>query len=346
MDGQFVKQALIDFNNVSGRDRTFDLLKLYAMLSVVLDHTLSRWIAGDIQTTQLYNWIFISQMPIFMFVAGYFSQIGINKSTSWTDCLRKIVKTIESMMIPFITFAAFSSVIIGENILFSSFLFPQKSLWFLWALMWMQVLMLISQQISKILIKKANTKVFVSIGLYVVELIPIGVFYLWKPGLFDTKLIIFYSVFFLFGYFYSFIENKLNFLKTDKFKMACIPVLVVIVAFIMTKHPTVMYESENIKNILSRFVGSFSAVLLMLYLSSFAVKLKPVEKVAAFGVFSLEMYYMHLLLMRFSLFNTTIQSIGFFLIKYILLVAIALIVIVAVKSSWILDFVIFGKRQV
>ena len=92
------------------------MLKLYAMLSVVLDHTLSRWIAGDIQTTQLYNWIFISQMPIFMFVAGYFSQTGINRSTSWMDCMRKIVKTIESMIIPFITFAAFSSVITGENI--------------------------------------------------------------------------------------------------------------------------------------------------------------------------------------------------------------------------------------
>ena len=345
MDNLLSKQALIDFNNNSGRDRTFDLLKLYAMLSVVLDHTLSRWIGGDIQTTQLYNWIFISQMPIFMFVAGYFSLSGINRSTSWMDCLKKIVKTIESMLIPFITFAAFSSVIIGENILFSSFLYPQKSLWFLWALMWMQVLMLISQQISKVLIKKANTKMFVSIGLYVVELIPIGVIYLWKPGLFDTKLIIFYSIFFLFGYFYSFIESKIKLLKTDKFKMTCIPVMMVIVAFIMVRHPMVMFESETIKNILSRFIVSFSAVLLMLYLSSLAVKLKPVEKVASFGVFSLEMYYTHLLLMRFNLFNTTIQGIGFFVIKYILLVAIALIVIVAIKSSCIMDFVIFGKRR-
>ena len=321
------------------------MLKLYAMLSVVLDHTLSRWIAGDIQTTQLYNWIFISQMPIFMFVAGYFSQIGINKSTSWTDCLRKIVKTIESMMIPFITFAVFSSVIIGKNILFSSFLFPQKSLWFLWALMWMQVLMLVSQQISKFLIKKANTKVFVSIGLYVVGLIPVGVLYLWKPGLFDTKLIIFYSVFYLFGYFYSFMESKIKLLKTDKFKAICIPALTVMVVFIMVRHPMVMFESETIKNILSRFVGSFSAVLLMLYLSSFAVKLKPVEKVAAFGVFSLEMYYMHLLLMRFGFFSITIQSMGFFVIKYFLIVVVALILIIAIKCSRILDFVVFGKRR-
>lgn len=83
----------------------------------------------------------------------------------------------------------------------------------------------------------------------------------------------------------------------------------------------------------------------MLYLSSFAVKLKHVEKIAAIGEFSLEMYYMHLLLMRFNLFSTTIQSIDFFVIKYILLVVIALIVIVVIKSSWILDFVIFGKSQ-
>lgn len=40
MDGHFSMQAPIDFNNFSGRDRTFDFLKMYAMLSVVLDHAL------------------------------------------------------------------------------------------------------------------------------------------------------------------------------------------------------------------------------------------------------------------------------------------------------------------
>ena len=210
----------------------------------------------------------------------------------------------------------------------------------------MQVLMLISQQISKVLIQKANTKVFMSMGLYVVGLIPIGVIYLWKPGLFDTKLIIFYSIFYLFGYFYSFIESKYKLLKTDKFKIVCIPVLMIIVAFIMIRHPMVMFESETINNILSRFVGSFSAVLLMLYLSSFAVRLKPVEKVAAFGGFSLEMYYMHLMLLRFNFFNSTVHDFGLFIIKYILLVTISLILILAIKSSWVTDLVIFGKHPV
>ena len=150
----------------------------------------------------------------------------------------------------------------------------------------------------------------------------------------------------MFGYFYSFIESKLKLLKTDKFKIACIPVLMAIVVFVMVFHPMVMFESETIKNILSRFIGSFSAVLLMMYLSSFAVRLKPVEKVAAFGVFSLEMYYMHLMILRFSFFNSTVHSFGLFIIKYILLVTISLLVILAIKSSWITNLVIFGKHPV
>ena len=202
---------------------------------------------------------------------------------------------------------------------------------------------MISQQISKVLIQKANTKVFMSMGLYVVGLIPVGVLYLWNSRLFDTKLIIFYSVFYLFGYFYSFMESIIKLLKTDKFKMICIPALVVIVAIIMVRHPMVMFESETIKNILSRFVGSFSAVLLMLYLSSFAVKLKPVEKVAAFGVFSLEMYYMHLLLLRISFFISPVHDFGLFILKYILLVTISIIMILTIKSSWAVDLIVFGK---
>ena len=184
---------------------------------------------------------------------------------------------------------------------------------------------------------------FVSMGLYVVGLIPIGVIYLWKPGLFDTKLIIFYSVFYLFGYIYSFTESKLKLLKTDKFKIACIPVLMAIVVFVMVRHPMVMFENETIKNILSRFIGSFSAVLLMLYLSSFAVKLKPVEKVAVFGVFSLEMYYMHLLLLRISFFISPVHDFGLFILKYILLVTISIIMILTIKSSWAVDLIVFGK---
>lgn len=40
------------------RNKTFDFLKLYAMLSVVLDHALQHMLGESTQSTQLYNWIF------------------------------------------------------------------------------------------------------------------------------------------------------------------------------------------------------------------------------------------------------------------------------------------------
>lgn len=63
------------------RNKTFDFLKLYAMLSVVLDHALQHMLGESTQSTQLYNWIFLSQMPIFMFVSGYFALRGIEKKS-------------------------------------------------------------------------------------------------------------------------------------------------------------------------------------------------------------------------------------------------------------------------
>ena len=51
------------------RNKTFDFLKLYAMLSVVLDHALQHMLGESTQSTQLYNWIFfISNANIYVCV--------------------------------------------------------------------------------------------------------------------------------------------------------------------------------------------------------------------------------------------------------------------------------------
>ena len=264
----------LDFANNGKRDRTFDLLKLYAMLSVVLDHSLQHMIGGSIQSTQLYNWIFLSQMPIFMFVAGYFSLNGVDKYYSLLDYWQRIGKTTISLLIPFISYSIIVSIIGHKNLVVLSFLYPDYSLWFLWALMWMHILMITSQQVSRTIVKSHFNKVVFSLIFYIVELIPVGIIYLIYPGLFGSKLVIFYSVFFLSGYVYSELEKRYSLLEKDKLKILCLLVTVIIVAFVMIKHPTVMEERETLSNIIVRCIGSFSAVILMLYLSSFALKSK------------------------------------------------------------------------
>ena len=88
------------------------------------------------------------------------------------------------------------------------------------------------------------------------------------------------------GIFYSFLEGIWKFLKSEIWKAVCIPILLIIVIFVMVKHPTIIYEDETIVNLLYRFIGSFSAVLLMLYLSTFIAKVKSVQRISKYGMLS------------------------------------------------------------
>lgn len=325
------------------RNKTFDFLKLYAMLSVVLDHALQHMCGGGTQSTQLYNWIFLSQMPIFMFVSGYFALHGIEKESTIKEYGNMIKKTVVSLFFPFLSYAILISLITRKNIVFYCIITPQKSLWFLWVLMWMQLIMLTAQQIVKQLIKGRNMRVVFSIGIYMVGLIPICLLFLWKPLMFDTKLILFYSAFFLFGYFYSFLEKTWKFLKSETWKGVCIPILIIAVAFVMIKHPTIIYDNETIVNLLYRFVGSFSAVLLMLYFSTFIVKMEWVQRIAKYGMLSLEMYYTHLLIIRIPFFNSERIGIPMFVLKYLILIGCSLFIILLLKKWWVTDLLLYGK---
>lgn len=343
MLGKEGSRKYLDLNNSTKRDRTFDLLKLYAMLSVVLDHSLQHMIGGNIQSTQLYNWIFLSQMPIFMFASGFFALNGIDKSYTFSGYCQRLGKTIASLLIPFISFSIIVSIIGIKNQILLSFLYPDYSLWFLWVLMWMQIIMISAQQIAKAASKTHVIKVILSLIFYAVGLIPVGIMYLRYPDLFDSKLIIFYSAFYMSGYIYAVIEKRYCLLRKDKFKMICIPIAAIIVAIVMIEHPTIIYDSETVKNIAVRCIGSISAVILMLYLSSYAVRCKWVEKISAFGVLSLEMYYVHLIILRLSFFNSTDVSAPIFILKYILVVVASLTIIILLKRFWITDLLLFGK---
>lgn len=346
MNGTNIALAETSYELKKDRDRTFDFLKLYAMLSVVLDHSMQHMMGICIQSTQLYNWIFLSQMPIFMFTSGYFSLQGIKRTMSVSELVKKCRRIVSGLLIPFISFALILSIISGDNILSKSILYPQNSLWFLWVLMWMQLIMLEAQQITNLLTQKQNLKLVLSISLYLVGLIPVGGLFLWNPLLFDTKLIIYYSIFYLFGYLYSFIESKLEIFKSDKYRAICIPVLMCFLVCVMIKHPTIILDNETIVNIFYRLLGSFCAILLMLYISSFMVKTQMMKKVAKLGTLSLEMYYIHLLIIRLPFFNESGIELGLFIVKYVILVICSIVIIYIIKRFFIIDFIFFGKLHI
>jgi len=108
-----LKTYMILFQNplsqLKKRNITFDLLKLFAALLVIMDHTLQRWIPNS-QTTQLYNFIFLTQMPLFMFIAGFFAAKKIYRICTIRDFGIAVGKTTISLLIPFFSFSLVSSI--------------------------------------------------------------------------------------------------------------------------------------------------------------------------------------------------------------------------------------------
>ena len=123
------------------RNIVFDLLKLFAALLVIMDHTLQRWIDGS-QSTQLYNFIFLTQMPLFMFIAGFFAARKVDRIDSLKNFVISVGKVALSLLVPFLSYLLIANAFTTDYLsgIVNGFLHPSESisLWFLWALFWLE----------------------------------------------------------------------------------------------------------------------------------------------------------------------------------------------------------------
>ena len=114
------------------RINKFDNLKGLAIILIVLGHML--FLTKYISISLLKNFIFVFHLPIFFFVAGYFSKIGPKEP----------MKAVKRILIPYLLFCIiyklFLYFIIGKT---SGILFiePEDTLWFLISLFTMKILL-------------------------------------------------------------------------------------------------------------------------------------------------------------------------------------------------------------
>ena len=327
------------------------------MLSVVMDHCSKRWLVG-IQQTQVYNFIFLSQMPIFMFVAGYFFYNNYIKEYSIYQICKKIINYFKSFLIPFFSFVIISTVI---NLDFKNFitnivnavLIPEKSLWFLWALMWIEIMMLLAFFISKKLFRevlKGFWKVCTSIAVYGCLLIPILGMYLKWPLYFETKLIIYYSIFFVVGLLFRVLSSQFKGLCDKRVIVMILLTSFIIVGIIMYNHPRILFENESIINMISRIIGSIAAIFLVWSIATLVSKKQSVVKLSKCGAYSLELYYMHSVLLclpifsNYLRFNSSITNVLAYLTLYCAVIAISFLLILILKKSKVLNIILFGKN--
>ena len=348
---RFIKSPF-SFLRPNNRVVLYDMLKFFAMTLVVLGHCLTKW-SLNFQSTQFSNYIFITEMPLFMFVSGIVSKKRIN---SIKDLFFALIKNFFYLIIPFISFSIIATLIDGtyeRNIfvgIYKSILNPLDSLWFLWCLFWIQLIDLILVYIAA----KVHNRFFsfsLFYGCFVVFLLMLFFLLRYKGDIFGIKLILYYSFYYLLGTVFSIACVQLinRIAKKHIYVIAIIGLVISISLMIlcMALRPTMLYDEENLPNLLIRVIGSCSSIIFHLLVFAFLCKIRLMKSVAKFGILSLEFYFVHLLVLRIPICNNVFPisfigvsaNIGLFLFIYF--VSFALIILA--KTNYLTDSILFGK---
>ena len=332
------------------RNSTLDHYKGLLIILVVIRHVLQYSVSdeGGILT----NLIWAVQMPGFMLVSGYFSARYID---NFNSAGRMMVKSAERYLMPFLSWFVLISVLLlggfdhnpfkGIIILF---LHVDGGLWFLWVIF---ILSIITTLCNVIISKSEKLVLKVVSGLLVCGamlglLIIIGI----KTSLdfLGIKLILYYSIFYIFGWLIKMTENIWKHKWT---KLKELVFFFCIVVFLVIVFNYDLYNSEDtIKSIILRLVSGFSGNAVLFNLVN---KFEPVFqnlKLGWIGKYTLEIYTTHMFvnnLFSASNNNSFFTTAGFenFAVSLICTVLFTAIIIAVFKSNPIANYLMYGKKR-
>lgn len=175
-----------------------DALKGVLILLVVLGHAIQATLQDACEINHLWNAIYSFHMSAFMAVSGYLTYRSTALIGGGSYVITLIVRRFRQLMIPFLLWTLLSLLI---NFKFSiraitdCLLYPDRGLWFLWVLFFINVFFVIGIWISeRIHVKQELTILFICVLLVVIML-------MFEPRLFGFQFIAYYFLFYTIGFY-------------------------------------------------------------------------------------------------------------------------------------------------
>ena len=329
-----------------------DLLKLFASILVIFSHCVIKFIDGG-TANPFFNFIWLTQMPIFMFTSGFLN-ITQEKYSTLKKFFKIQIKNAISLLVPCLSFLFVSSAINNSNIIdsFIKFYFdPQTNLWFLWALFVIHFIFDIGLYFSNFIRNKFSQFFPVFLALLICAFATISMFIPnnnFNYSILSIKLICYYIPFYCFGFlFHKIIKNNFFISKGGKIiSLVLFLICLIILLFECLYFKSIYSFSDNsIKEIFIRILGSFASIYVV-FTSFYTVsKMKFFKKIAFLGSYSLQSYYLHIIFLGF--FNFSIPGV---FSQWLSTFAIACILIIMIALSLLLIYFIpfshlflFGK---
>ena len=334
---------------IQERNILIDVLKGFAILLVVLGHSIQYNMSGDFDNSLIFRIIYSYHMPFFMFLSGFVSFGTFDGSKA------KLYKRFKSLIIPFWSWYVISYVFSwliywqkggSEPDFLKSVVevlkSPDHGLWFLWVLFLNILVLFISLRITK------KREEFILLGFFVLInlVVPLtGFTILGMAAL--SKLLLFYSLGYVLNKHASKLNKPLSF--ACYFSIVTYPVLVVfwsrsgVPAFsthIELAHP-IKAGIIWIYNQIVPITGILATYKLFELVVKFEFFLK--RSLILLGKISLEIYSTHFYFFSFTYLLGFITMDFKILLTFIVTLAGTLLIQWLLKKSVWLSFLLYGK---
>lgn len=341
------------FREENKRIHAIDFLKLFASILVIFSHCMLKYIyKGD--SNPLFNLIWLTQMPLFMFASGLVAP-SLKKVSSIKQFGYRTLKNALLLLFPCLTYMLFSSLISSKTLstlIIDFYKNPESNLWFLWVLFWIHFFFdgatLLSNKI------KSRISIFTPdiFCILLSAIIFVFIFVFGKRFDFSTlsiKLFAYYLPFFVFGHL-SIIFLKSHLMENKKVSISLVVLffvsLVILIAEIFLFKSIYRFNDSDLSRLFFRVVGSVCAIIVFLFITDFLTgKYSSCQKISKYGAFSLQSYYLHLLFIKFLNYSTSMVQYQWFLsfVSGCILIGMVIASITVLYFVPLSHLLVFGK---
>lgn len=322
------------------RDTTIDALKGFAIVLVVLGHS----IQGHFEVfddSLVHKTISSFHMPLFMFLSGYVAFLSLGNKSNGKIISNKFLQ----LAIPFLMWSVFvKSLTFGNLPQFKEHLMnlvksPDYGIWFLWVLF----LIFLAFIPYRFLVKNIKNA-FYEYGIILLFSI---ILFVMPVSVLGIGLLKWHIPFFLTGYWISKYKKDLIAYKTVFFEMALILFPILLIFFHRTEQVVLVKYAPflpNIFNLAYRYLIAFMGIAVAFLFVKKLTETKLNSSLVWLGMYTLDIYVIHTYFLHLIVPGKS-ENILIILLSVVLAIGISLIIsFYFLRQSKILSFLFLGIR--
>lgn len=335
------------------RNNTADIIRGFAMLLVVLGHTISGTVR-NYSNSLLFQAIWTLQMPLFIIISGYVTRYS-RPLTKGKDLWMFIQKRTLAYLLPWIVWSLIvRGLVFGQTYFLDlkhMFWHMDSGYWFLITIWSISMIFGLTDFLSNRYFKNRLTNILSHLVLFGIGLIGLVVLgYFTEIEFFSIKLTLYYSPIYLIGYIYGQVQDRL--LLKAKISTIINYIIIASLGLWLTSINRLDFfgGEDSIRIAIERFITSILGCIAIIgLLAKISDKTSLFKFIKWAGVHSLEIYLTHYLFLKLAPATdlpalTSINGFISLIINLTLTLILTIATIKIIQSNKELNYLLYAKR--